>query len=320
MVTRVRDGVGNRFEVTYLADWLASIDSQFHYCHRWIPRTPARNVEHVFVAIHGLGDHGGRFDTFGRHMASQGFGVQAVDLTGHGRSPGKRGRINSYDDLLSEIGWSIREANQVWKNAQVTLIGHSMGGNLVLNYLDRVAGQIQHGGPADVCPLSRYPDRIIAVAPMLRPYGRQIREDFLQVGCRLAKWVPNWPMRMNHRSEKLTADPQASETYDRDPLIHRSMSIRLGIELLLAGRRLIQENRQHDLSCLLIHGTEDRLADIEASRSYCRLQSGAQLWELPDELHDPLNGLMKYRVYARIADWCGLDGRTKLSGLKRRVA
>lgn len=320
MVSYVRKSPGNNLEVTYLADWLASIGGQYHYCHRWIPRVPAKNVQHVYVAIHGLGDHGGRFDTFARAMAASGIAVQAIDLTGHGRSPGKRGRIDSYNTLLAEIQWSVREASQVWRNASITLLGHSMGGNLVLSYLEQLAASVQGSAPEYVRPINRSPDRVIAVAPMLRPYGTQIREDFLRVGCHLAKWVPNWPMRMSHRPNMLSTDPATSNSYTSDPLVHHTMSIRLGIELFLAGRRLMQSNQHTKIPCLLVHGSEDRLSDISGSKEYCQDRNNAALWELEGELHDPLNGLRREWLYAKIADWSGHKRELNLRDLNIQAA
>ncbi len=59
-------------DVAYLADWLDWSGGEFRYCHRWIPCRQAKDVGLVCIAIHGLGDHGGRYENLGKFLASHG--------------------------------------------------------------------------------------------------------------------------------------------------------------------------------------------------------------------------------------------------------
>ena len=58
----------------------------------------------VLVVVHGLKDHSSRYAEFASTMASRGFVVDAFDLRGHGRSPGKRSYVSRFEDLVSDLG------------------------------------------------------------------------------------------------------------------------------------------------------------------------------------------------------------------------
>ena len=60
------------------------------YWQAWLPEGDARAV---VVIVHGLGEHGGRYDHVGRRLAGAGFAAYAADHRGHGRSGGRRANI-----------------------------------------------------------------------------------------------------------------------------------------------------------------------------------------------------------------------------------
>src|SRR5690606_36074902 len=81
--------------------------------------------------IHGHGDHQGRYVHVAEALQSAGYTVHTVDLRGHGRSPGPRGHTPAYRYLLDDIEALVGQMDPVRPKF---LLGHSMGGNLVLGY------------------------------------------------------------------------------------------------------------------------------------------------------------------------------------------
>ena len=55
----------------------------------WRPAAPATPWASVLI-VHGLGEHGGRYEHVGARLAAAGLDVHAVDLRGFGRSAGRR--------------------------------------------------------------------------------------------------------------------------------------------------------------------------------------------------------------------------------------
>ena len=59
----------------------------------------------------------------------------AVDLRGHGQSEGKRGHTPSHDMLLDDVEELLMHARAEYNDIPLFLYGHSLGGNIVTNYV-----------------------------------------------------------------------------------------------------------------------------------------------------------------------------------------
>jgi alpha-beta hydrolase superfamily lysophospholipase len=62
-------------------------DGKTYQGRTWYPES--EDVKQWLVALHGLYDHGARFEDLAQHLTGSGFGVYAPDLRGHG-SPIRR--------------------------------------------------------------------------------------------------------------------------------------------------------------------------------------------------------------------------------------
>ena len=88
----------------------------------------------VVVLVHGLGEHCGRYEHVAQALVSESLYVLGFDQRGHGRSPGKRGLIPSYDQPLDDIAVAIEHAKADAPGLPLFLYGHSLGGLEVLHY------------------------------------------------------------------------------------------------------------------------------------------------------------------------------------------
>ncbi len=84
--------------------------------------------------IHGIGEHCGRYAHVAEKMNEAGYSVYAIDLPGHGLSDGKRGHAGSTDELMEVVDELINYARNESKNIPIFVMGHSMGGNIVLSH------------------------------------------------------------------------------------------------------------------------------------------------------------------------------------------
>lgn len=220
------------------------------FVHRW---RPLENDPWASVAIiHGLGDHGGRYDRMARWFVRHGVAVHAVDLVGHGRSFGKRGCIASYDSLLQEVGAIARLTEAEWKYIPCFVFGQSMGGNLVLNWGLRFEPDIAG---------------IIASAPMLRAV-KSPSVQFMRVGRNLCRWLPHWRLRASVNADLLTRDLRFQRAYLDDQLVHRQVSLRLGLSLVESGEWALDHADQLSIPSLIVHGLEDHLTSAQASEVF----------------------------------------------------
>ncbi len=87
--------------------------------------------------------------TWQRRWPPQAMRCSAFDLRGHGKSDGPRRPHAEFDVLLDDIGNMLDEATGLYPGQPRFLYGHSLGGNLVLNYALRrrpaIAGVISTG-------------------------------------------------------------------------------------------------------------------------------------------------------------------------------
>jgi alpha-beta hydrolase superfamily lysophospholipase len=234
-------------------------ESAARHVHRWWPSD--QEAWGALTIIHGFGDHGGRFDGMATSLASYGLAVTAVDLIGHGRSPGRRGVIESYDQLLDEVDRSLELSKRKWPKMPHFVFGQSMGGNLVINWMLRRPGATD--GVLGT----------IVSAPLLRP-KRMPQEKYMRAGRWLADRLPNFRVPTPTRVDWLCRDPRAQDAYRRDPLVHRTMSLRLATSLVDSGLWAMDRAGELGVPSLLIHGSEDRLTCPIATQEFAHRAGG----------------------------------------------
>lgn len=233
--------------------------------------------------IHGLGEHGGRYHRLAKDLSAQGLWVLAFDQQGHGRSEERRGCIESYDSMLDDVSdfmdWCRAESDR-----PLVLFGHSMGGNIVLNYALR---------------RENLPDGVISSSPMIRaasPPG-WLLETVARFGLR---YFPNFRLQSRVVAERLMNDPKEQSLLIRDELFHSKLSLRLAAALLDTGEWTIENAQRLSIDLLLTHGTEDlktchkaSIEFAEKSNEYC------QLAILPERMHDPFRDTEREAVIER---------------------
>ncbi len=220
------------------------------FVHRWMPE--GSDPWAVVSIVHGLGDHGGRFDRMARWFVRHGILVSALDLVGHGRSFGRRGCVESYDALLNEVNHFVRLSAAKWPSLPRFVYGQSMGGNLTLNWALRFHSDVTG---------------LIAAAPMLMQENPP-SESFMRIGRQLSRWLPHFRLRASVDVGLLTRDIHSQRAYLDDKLIHRRISLRLGTSLVDSGLWALSHADQLAVPTLLVHGSNDRLTSPKASREF----------------------------------------------------
>ncbi|MFK7735983.1 MAG: lysophospholipase [Pirellulaceae bacterium] len=236
---------------------------------------------------HGLGEHSGRYENLAQAFCREGLKVFAFDQQGHGQSPEGRGCIESYsammDDVESMLGWIGTTCTK-----PIVLFGHSMGGNIVLNYALRK---------------QLLPACVISSSPMIRAARQPAR--WMEAVLRLVgKFAPNAKLKSNVRAETLMNDPEEQRQFYADDVFHSKLSLRLGAALLDSGGWLLNEADKLQVPTLLTHGTVDAKTSPEASEKFGQLAGDVcQFEKLEGELHDPFRSLGKDAVIKLFVDF-----------------
>ena len=251
---------------------------------QWQPETEPKAV---VILMHGLGEHSSRYAHVAQAFSTNGFVLLTCDHMGHGKSDGKRGHVTGYDIFFHEIEHLRSIASQKYPGLPVFLYGHSLGGNIVLFYT-----------------LKKKPNfaGVIATSPGLLPAidpGPKVI-----IGKILYSIMPAFTMDNGLDISGISPDPAFVQAYLDDPLNHKKVSTRLGIDLLVNGKWSLDHAAEFPLPLLLLQGSADRLVDPSASRAFAnKLGEKIHFIEWPGGYHELHNGPDKVNIIQEIVAW-----------------
>lgn len=225
---------------------------------------PCRDAAYVMCLVHGIGEHAGRYERMAEALNDKGIAVISMDLRGHGISSGVRGDTAPRKEVLADIDALICRAEDFYPNLPVTLYGHSMGGNLCLDYMGRGAENDR---------ISNY----IISAPWIK-LVMQVPAPLLPFIRGAAKIAPK--MTISQRiDEKSLGNLQYVRPYTADPLVHSRISLRCAVDGFDIGNALYagthpDHGKAHGKPFLLMHGDADKICAADGSRHLAERLSG----------------------------------------------
>ncbi|MCC9600299.1 alpha/beta hydrolase [Stieleria sp. JC731] len=248
-----------------------------------------RNADLAFVVVHGLGEHSACYDDFVSRMTGQGHAVLIYDQHGHGRSPGRRGDAPNFETLVNDIAVALEAAAKCFSNAELVLLGHSMGGNLVLNHLlDR-----DH----------EYVRRAVVTNPMILPPNPPTKSQAFAAWL-TGKLIPRIRFSASIDPSQLTKDTDALKQMAGDDLMHEKLALGIGSQLINQGIWLREHADRLGVDLLVLTGGEDELCDKETTEQFVQ-SAGERCHHVNfDGLrHSLLIEEERDRVYDQIGSW-----------------
>jgi alpha-beta hydrolase superfamily lysophospholipase len=257
----------------------------------WTPAAPRA----VLLFVHGLAEHSGRYDHVARHFAPKGYASHAIDLRGHGRSPGPRVHVDSFAPWLDDVAAGLALVRRAHPGLPFVVVGHSQGGLIAL--LQALRDPDDRLGTIVSSPL-------LGVAPPSRPNGllRAATRILMAVAPRLL--VPN---KVN--PAWLSRDPEVGRAYLADPLVSRKVSAGWFGALQEAIARARADAPRWASPLLVLASRGDRIVDAEATARWVAAAPAEHVssvfW---DELrHEIFNETTNADVFAAMERW--LDAR-----------
>ena len=215
--------------------------------------TQPEEVKGVVVLIHGFGEHSGRYKAMViPALMNAGMAVVFYDNIGHGTSGGKRGHCPSYKALLDILEEVISKAISLFPQFPLFLYGHSMGGNLALNYA------LQRATPIKA---------IVATSPYLRLAFTPPRWK-LMLGKLMLSVMPSLTLPSGLDANGISTIPEEVEKYKQDPLIHDKVSPVYSIPVISAGEQAINMAQQLTIPTFLAHGSKDPIIAPEGTLEF----------------------------------------------------
>lgn len=262
-------------------------DHQVLYAQSWMPEN---NPVAVINYVHGFKDYGGRFERWAIRLTRNGYGVLAVDLRGHGHSEGRRGYAPGFSSYLKDVRTLRVHAGELFPGLPHILYGHSLGGNIVANYL---------------LSEDHLPDAAVITSPWFTLSSKP--SLFTLAFARMIRHVlPQLTVRSDLDNKGLSRDPQIVEAYSRDPLVHNSILPQLYLEIEENGIRASTGHHQINIPLLVMHGTADRITSIEKTRDFA-LHAGrlTTFKEWPGSYHELHNDTNEQEVFEYLLQWLG---------------
>lgn len=244
---------------------------------------PCENATHVMCIIHGIGEYAKRYERMAEYLNGKGIAVIAMDLRGHGLSGGKRGHAAPRLEVLHDIDTLLDYADEYYPKVPITLYGHSMGGNIVLDYLMRGSNNYE-------------PSSYIVSAPWVK-LVKPISGPMYSMVKLCSKINPKMSLNSSCNEGDL-GNPDYVKPYLDDEYVHGKVTALCAIDGFDVGNALaagtLKNNHKADNTpLLLMHGSADKICSVEGSRimaEHFKNRPDFQYIEWPGYYHEIHNG------------------------------
>lgn len=245
----------------------------------------------VLVVAHGLGEHGGCYDHVAEALTSRPglVDVVAFDFRGHGLSPGRRGVVRHYEDLVGDLRAVVHWTARQRPGQPLFLLGHSNGGQVALRYVldepERLAG-------------------LILSNPMLR-LAVDVPRYKLFLGRILRVAAPGLTLTGDLDSESLSRDPEFNARRRADALRHSRVSPPLFFGMIEGGPQVASRADEIRLPLLMFLSGSDPVVDHRAALElFDQMSSPDKTLALdPEAVHEPFSDLDRDQIISELADW-----------------
>jgi alpha-beta hydrolase superfamily lysophospholipase len=247
---------------------------------------PENDIKVVMVVHHGFGENAGRYKNFSEYFTKSGVACLAMDARGHGKmdvDDRKRTKLYgiapSYNVLLQDVDTVTQYVVKRHPNIPLVLYGHSMGGNIAVNYL------LKYDKNPYIAAILETPWLRLAI-PM-SPIITLIARVF-------GKLSPSVAVVNKIDVNALTRDAVTAKEIESDPYYHNRLSMRLFVGLTDGGEYAINNASHLKTPILLLAAGNDTIVSSEAiSELNENAGNVTKLLSYKDALHSIHNDIIK---------------------------
>ncbi len=247
----------------------------------------SKETKAVIVLVHGMGEHSGRYLDVAEKLTDNNFSVVAFDHFGHGKTEGKRGHNPSFEAVLDSVSKTMEIARKKFSNKPIFLYGHSMGGNVVVNYAIQKTDDLKG---------------VIATSPFLK-LAFEPPKIKLAVGKILQKIAPSITMGNELNANDISRDKIEVTKYINDPLVHSKISPNFSIKFIETGKWAIENAYKLKTNMFLLHGTADKIIDYKGTKEFANNSEKATFKLYEGGYHELQNDLCKEEMLQDVVNW-----------------
>ncbi|KAI7862762.1 Alpha/Beta hydrolase protein [Spinellus fusiger] len=240
-------------QVQVVTAWAKTKDNHDIYTKTWKPvNKPVAQI----LLIHGFGEHIGRYNEMLTLFAENDIECFAYDQRGWGETGAKSkdfGNNQGYSTALGDINDTLEKMKT--PDVPLFLMGHSMGGALVLNL---IAQKTKYSSV-------KLLDGVISSAPFVTLVDPP--SPFKEYPLRaLSKIVPSFTIDAGINLDGINRDKEEMETYKNDPLNHSYATLKTLSELLDNGKALLKTGKNIDVPIVIVHSTADPINSYHSTK------------------------------------------------------
>lgn len=254
----------------------------------WEPKETSKAVINL---VHGFGEYSERYDYWAKQFNEKGFVVHAIDYRGHGRSDGRRGHINQFDDFINDIDVLVKESKKLYPDLPQFIYGHSLGGNIVTNYILKRENNFK-----GVIISSPWYKLSFDPSALMLFFARIMNRIY-----------PKFTQNSNLDVKSLTHDKKIVEAYVADPLVHEKISAKMFYEIYNAGHWVLENTDKISFPVLVQHGNDDKITSYKASKEFAekanKINKDITYKEWDGMYHELHNEIEKDKVFEFVARW-----------------
>ncbi|HYO45039.1 MAG TPA: alpha/beta hydrolase [Candidatus Limnocylindrales bacterium] len=206
----------------------------------------------VAEIVHGLGEHGGRYDNVAEALTGAGIDTWAYDHRGNGGSGGPRVFVERWPILHDDLEARLTSLHEAAPDRPLILYGHSLGGLVACGYV--LSGQDR-----------LLPDALVLSAPGLEANLPGWQKSLAGV---LTGIVPKLKIANGLPDGGLSRDPAVGAKADADPMCSTKSSVRWAAEAFAEQdrlRALLPGLASMPVPTYVLHGAADPIVPVRAT-------------------------------------------------------
>lgn len=258
----------------------------FQFCR---PKDAAGPGKPVLIFVHGLNEHVGRYANPVNYFEKKGYGIYLYDQRGHGKSDGLRSFVDDFSVYQKDLHAFTEHVRSQEKKRKIFMVGHSMGGQVLINYLAHykpvISGFITSS--ANI--------RVALTIPWIKK----------MLAFKLSALIPKMSLPNEIDPKWISRDPEVVRAYKKDPLVSKNITISLAAALIRNQEKIIGLASQIKIPALILHGGDDHICAREGSEEFFHhLKSTDKDLKIYDGFyHEIFNEFGKEEVFADMEAW-----------------
>lgn len=236
--------------------------------------------------VHGFAEHCMRYAEIIEFFSNNGFNSVSFDLRGHGKSEGNRAYIQNFNEYLNDLNAVRNYYEQKYPKTKWFLVGHSMGGLIVIRY-HQTMYEKNHW------ELKVVSSPFLGVSAPVPTWKKTLSKLIVNI-------YPQISIPSGLNPEHLSHDPKIVENYKNDKLVLKNATAgwyeatMKAIELAFLEVNKIQKGLH-----FLVAG-DDKLVDAKATQNFfdqIPKEVGSTLRVYPEMYHEIFNEVGKEKVW-----------------------